>query len=96
MSEPRQDEPPAIEGELVADSPDAPAPIVPEFDYTDDGVPNFDYVRDRIESRFHTSAASTDLAGDAPQVTSVEEQLAERERAGRDKLEEIRRSMRGE
>jgi phage shock protein A len=95
MSEPRQDEPLAIEGELV-DSPDAPTPVVPEFDYTDDGVPNFDYVRNRIESRFATSSASTDLAGDAPEVTSADEQLAERERAGRDKLEEIRRSMRGE
>jgi phage shock protein A len=64
-----------------------------EPDYTESGEPTFDYVRDRIESRFHTSEAATELAGD-PQ--SVDEQMAERDRAGRDKLEEIRKSMRGE
>lgn len=95
MSEGRQDDPLAIEGELV-DTPAVPAPVVPEFDYTDAGVPTFDYVRDRIESRFSTSGAATELTGDAARVESVDEQLAERERAGRDKLEEIRRSMRGE
>jgi len=38
----------------------------------------------------------TELTGDVPRAAAVDEQLAERDRAGRDKLEEIRRSMRGE
>jgi phage shock protein A len=64
-----------------------------EPDYTDDGVPTFDYVRDKIENRQLTSEAATELVGD-PQ--NAEEQLEQREQAGLDRLEEIRRSMRGE
>lgn len=64
-----------------------------EPDYTDDGVPTFDFVRDKIENRYTTSEAATELAGD-PQHT--EQQLEQREQAGRDRLEEIRRSLRGE
>ena len=95
MTEPHQDEQQAIEGEIV-ETTDTPPPVVPAFDYTDDGVPTFDYVRDRIENRVGTASASTELAGGAPEAASVDEQLAERDRAGRDKLEEIRRAMRGE
>ncbi len=95
MSEHPRNESPAIEGELV-DEPGAAAPVVPAFDYTDSGVPNFDYVRDKIEGRFGTSTAATELTSDVPEVASVDDQFAERDRAGRDKLEEIRRSMRGE
>ena len=65
-------------------------------DYTDDGVPSFDFVRDKIESRFATSLGSTELAGMTPEAAAVEDQFAQREQAGRDKLEEIRRAMRGE
>ncbi|MFD9735997.1 hypothetical protein [Umezawaea sp. NPDC059074] len=95
MTEHPQDEPLAIEGELV-DEPAPAAPVTPQFDYTNEGVPNFDYVRDKIENRFATSTASTELSGGVSEAKSVDEQLAERDRAGRDKLEEIRRAMRGE
>ncbi|MEO6089695.1 MAG: hypothetical protein ABIQ18_41970 [Umezawaea sp.] len=95
MSEHPNNEPLAIEGEVVGE-PEPVAPVIPEFDYTDSGVPNFDYVRDKIENRFTTSTAATELSGDVPQAKSVDEQMADRDRAGRDKLEEIRRSMRGE
>ena len=93
MSEHAREEPSAIEAELV-DEP--AAPVTPAFDYTDSGVPNFDYVRDKIENRAGTAAAATELSGGVPEAKSVDEQMAERDRAGRDKLEEIRRSMRGE
>jgi phage shock protein A len=88
---------PPIDAEIVEDStavelPAAPGPI----DYTDAGVPTFDYVRDRIENRITTSAGMTELTGESPQAKSIDEQMAERDKAGRDKLEEIRRSMRGE
>lgn len=68
----------------------------PVTDYTDAGVPNFDYVRDRIEGRFATSVGSTELAEGSPEAASVDQQLTERDKAGRDKLEQIRRAMRGE
>ncbi|MFF5991200.1 hypothetical protein [Prauserella flavalba] len=74
--------------------PEHPPPAVAEGDYTEGGVPNFDYVRDRIENRFATSLGATELAESTPEGRSLDEQLAERERAGKERLEQIRRSMR--
>lgn len=95
-SKPQSQEP--IDAEIVEDSTavPAPAPVTPSFDYTDGGVPTFDYVRDRIENKVATSIGSNELAQESPQGKSIDEQMAERDRAGRDKLEEIRRQMRGE
>lgn len=76
--------------------PSAVPPIVPEFDYTESGVPTFDYVRDQIESRYATSVGAQELAEQAQQGPSLEEQLAKREQAGKDRLAEIRRAMRQE
>ena len=61
--------------------------------YTEDGVPTFDFVRDKIEGRLTTGEAAVELAGD-PQDT--EEQLRQREEAGRSRLDETRRSLRPE
>jgi phage shock protein A len=88
----KEQEPPVLEGEIVETVPT----LAPAFDYTDDGVPTLDYVRDRIEGRFATSVGATELANESPEGASVEEQMAKRDQAGRDKLEEIRRAMRGE
>jgi phage shock protein A len=63
-------------------------------DYTESGVPTFDYVRDQIEGRFATSVGAAELAGDTVPATTLDEQFAAREQAGRDRLEEIRRAMR--
>jgi hypothetical protein len=71
-----------------------PPPVVPDGDYTSAGVPTFDYVRDRIEGRFATSIGAAELAGGTAPTASVEDQFAERERAGRERLEQLRRSMR--
>jgi phage shock protein A len=81
-----------VEGEIAADTSPELGAAKPAADYTGSGVPTFDYVRDRIEGRFATSTGAAELADDA----ALDEQLAEREQAGRDKLEQIRRSMRGE
>src|SRR5512139_1699941 len=89
--EARPAEPPVIDAEIVADTP-----LVPDPDYTDAGVPTFDYVRDRIENRIATASGAGELAEQSPQGASLDEQLAERERAGRERLDRIRRSMRGE
>ncbi|GAB3882492.1 hypothetical protein ACFQ1S_05075 [Kibdelosporangium lantanae] len=91
MSEP-------IDAEIVPDDKqlDTPLPVVGPIDYNDQGVPTFDYVRDRIENRVATSAGMQELTGESPQAKTIDEQMAEREKAGLDKLEEIRRSMRGE
>ncbi len=98
------DEP--IDGELVDDTTatsaansaalDEPLPQAPPGDYDQAGVPSFDYVRDRIENRVATSVGTQELAGETPEGKAVEDQFEARERAGRDKLEEIRRQLRGE
>jgi len=99
MSQSPDDEP--IEGEVVEEGSAlaVPGPIVPEApatDYTDSGVPTFDYVRDQIEGRFATSVGAAELAGDTAPAKSVEDEFAAREQAGRDRLAEIRRAMREE
>lgn len=65
-------------------------------DYTDSGVPTFDYVREQIESRFATSVDMSELAGTTQEASSLDEQFAAREQAGKDRLEQIRRAMRQE
>jgi phage shock protein A len=74
-----------------------PVPTTPTTDYTDDGLPTFDYVRDRIEGRLATSTGATELAADTlPAAVSPDDQLAAREQAGRDRLAQIRQAMRQE
>ena len=66
----------------------------PAVDYID-GVPTFDFVRDRIEGRYTTAIGSTELADESAAGRSVAEQQEDRDAAARERLEEIRRSMRG-
>jgi hypothetical protein len=94
-------EEPVLDAEIVEEStalePTAgPPPVVPATDYTDAGVPTFDYVRDRIENKVATGIGAAELADATPEGKAVEDQFAAREKAGLDKLAEIRRSMRKE
>jgi phage shock protein A len=96
MSEPKDE--PVLDAEIVEESKDltvAPPPVVPAGDYTEAGVPTFDYVRDRIENRVATGIGSQELADATPEGKAVEDQFEARKKAGLSKLEEIRRSMRG-
>ena len=74
---------------------DTPAADAPAADYVD-GVPTFDFVRDRIEGRYATALGSTELADETAAGRSVAKQQEDREAAARERLEQIRRSMRGE
>jgi phage shock protein A len=96
MAQPPADQP--IDAELVDDAtaPVSPPVVDSAIDYDQAGVPTFDYVRDRIEQRTATSIGAQELADATPEGHAVEDQYEARERAGRDKLEEIRRQMRGE
>jgi hypothetical protein len=89
-------DPEPIDAEIVPPAAPQPAPPqLPPPDYDERGVPSLDYVRDKIEGRFATSLGSTELAEGSPQARSLEEQQAAREEAGKAKLEEIRRKLRG-
>jgi hypothetical protein len=72
-----------------------PAPPV-ETGYTPDGVPTFDYAREKIETRYGAAIGANELAAETPQGRSVEEQYEARQRAAAEKLEQIRASMRDE
>ena len=65
-------------------------------DYSEAGVPSFDFVRDKIEGRYATSVGSAELAEATPEAADVDTTMAEREKAGADRLEAIRKAMRGE
>ena len=93
-----------VDAEIVEESTEL-GPVSPgvpttslEPDYTEGGVPTFDYVRDKIEGRSTTAAGATELAGLGTDntVADWDKKLEERNKAGADKLEEIRRQMRGE
>ena len=87
------DREPVIDAEIVEH--EAAPPVVPAGDYTEDGVPTFEHVRDRIENRVATATGAGELADGIPEAKAVEDEFEARRRAGLDKLEEIRRSMRG-
>lgn len=70
--------------------PDEPTP--PEYD--SDGVPTFDSVRDRIESRYSTAQGAAELDAESPEGQSVEKRYDERQRAAAERLAQIRESMR--
>ena len=101
MSTPDGD-PNVVEGEIVDDTPTAalaiPSPPLPDPDYSEGGVPSFDFVRDKIENRYSTSLGSVDVAGLGSENTAetLDKKIADRDQAAKDRLAEIRRSMRGE
>jgi hypothetical protein len=95
-------DPNVVDGEIVDETPTAalaiPSPPLPEPDYSEGGAPSFDFVRDKIENRYTTSLGSAEVAGLGTENTAeaLDKQIADRDRAARDRLAEIRRSMRGE
>ena len=63
-------------------------------DYTSSGVPTFDSVREKIETRYETSIGAAELDAESPEGRDVEEQYEARQRAASDRLAQIRESMR--
>jgi phage shock protein A len=63
-------------------------------DYTSSGVPTFDSVREKIETRYETSIGAAELDAESPEGRSVEEQYQAREREAAERLAQIRESMR--
>jgi phage shock protein A len=70
-------------------------PVTPvDTGYTADGVPTFESVREKIETRVGTAIGSVELASETPEGRQVEEQYEARQRAAAERLEQIRASMR--
>lgn len=84
-----------IDAEVVP-AEDVPAEHVvpaPEPGYTTAGVPTFDSVREKIETRFGTAIGSVELAEETPEGRSVSEQYEARQQAAAERLKQIRESM---
>lgn len=64
--------------------------------WTDEGVPTFEHVRETIERRSATAAGYEELVAESPAGRERAEREADHEAAARDKLEQIRRSVRGD
>jgi phage shock protein A len=86
-----------------ADTPAQPVPTPqlaaqPDVDpgYNDRGVPTFESVREKIESRYETSVGAAELDAESTEGRSVEEQYEAREKAAAERLAEIRESMRAD
>ncbi|MFV8174872.1 hypothetical protein [Mycolicibacterium peregrinum] len=94
------EEPGAVEGEIVpaatdplpATGPAAPVEV-PDTGYTAAGVPTFDAVREKIETRYGTAIGSAELAAETPEGRSIEEQYEKRQQAAAERLQQIRESM---
>jgi phage shock protein A len=69
-------------------------PIQPDPDYTADGVPTFESVREKVEHRLGTAIGSAELASESTEGRTVAEQYEERQRAAAERLAEIRATMR--
>jgi phage shock protein A len=76
--------------------PEQPEGTAPDADtgYTSSGVPTFDSVREKIESRYETSIGAEELDAETPEGRDVDEQFEARQRAAADRLAQIRESMR--
>ncbi|HEY2086378.1 MAG TPA: hypothetical protein VGH54_10200 [Mycobacterium sp.] len=79
----------------MPEEPETPAGQ-PDIDpgYSTSGVPTFDSVREKIESRYETSIGSAELGAETPEGRDVEDQYEARQRAAADRLAQIRESMR--
>ena len=75
---------------------DVPAVIAHPADYSAQGVPSLDFVRDKIEGRYAQSLGSSELAAETPEARSASEQQQDREQAAKAKLDAIRRSLHGD
>jgi phage shock protein A len=67
---------------------------MPDPDYDDSGVPTFDAVREKIESRYQTALGGAELDAESEEGRSLEEQYEKRQQAAADRLADIRESMR--
>ena len=90
-------EPAPADSEAVEPGSAAPPPAeAADTGYTPDGIPTFESVREKIETRYGTAIGATELAAETPEGRSVEEQYEERQRAAAERLEQIRESMRSD
>jgi phage shock protein A len=80
----------------MPDEPETPNDAQPDHGYDSAGVPTFESVREKIESRYATAQGAAELDADTTEGRSVEEQFEVRQRAAAERLAQIRESMRSD
>jgi phage shock protein A len=100
--EPTPEEPGAevtpVEVEPTEAKPAKTTPVPPlaepvDTGYTPGGVPTFESVREKIETRYGTAIGAAELDAESPEGRTVEEQYEARQRAAAERIAEIRKSM---
>ncbi|MBM7367241.1 hypothetical protein [Gordonia hydrophobica] len=86
-----------VDAEIVSAPDFTPTVTGPSYEevtgYTEAGVPTFDHVRDKIEQRTATAIGAQELAEAGKEAAAIDEAMAKRDAAAKDKLAEIRKSM---
>ncbi|BBY76935.1 hypothetical protein [Mycolicibacterium parafortuitum] len=77
----------------MPDEPTAEPSAPVDTGYTADGVPTFDSVREKIETRYTTSIGAAELDAETVEGRTIEEQYDARQRAAAERLAQIRESM---
>lgn len=81
----------------MPDEPTPPEATTPNSEsdprYDSAGVPTFESVREKIETRYGTALGATELDAESPQGRRLEDQYAQRQRAAAERLARIRESM---
>ncbi|PQD97462.1 35 kDa protein [Mycolicibacterium parafortuitum] len=77
----------------MPDEPSAEPSAPVDTGYTADGVPTFDSVREKIETRYTTSIGAAELDAETVEGRTIEEQYDARQRAAAERLAQIRESM---
>jgi phage shock protein A len=62
--------------------------------YDSSGVPTFESVREKIETRYGTSLGATELGAESPEGRKIEDEYEKRQRAAAERLAKIRETMR--
>ena len=75
----------------MPDEPMLPDSAQPDPGYDSAGVPTFESVREKIESRY-----TAELDAETPEGRVVKEQYEERQRAAAERLAQIREAMRSD
>jgi phage shock protein A len=70
-----------------------PTPVNADPGYTADGIPTFESVREKIETRYGTSQGAVELGEESAQAREAEQQYEARQKAATERVEQIRASM---
>jgi phage shock protein A len=91
MPDEQTPEPEAPVGVQPAEATPTAEPV--DTGYSASGVPTFESVREKIETRYGTAIGASELAAESPEGRTVEEQYDARQRAAAERLAQIRQSM---